>query len=397
MRNIKDFQARYDRWKNGERYWDIRGINLPQYDSANKNTITTNDGSIFNVDPSAIGARNLEVTTPDVEVIGKKQYPYQSAFNPYALTEGIQYALGNTVGKVMEPISKIPGAMPVLRTLTPSNLIGTLRTGIPMWDEKNPGFGDSYGDKQLNLLFDLGTSVSPIRVNYGTPLQKLKYSRLGERVRGIKVTDEVHHGSYYPFDIDKARTSNPKTGDSGFHVGDTSEPTLFKANSQFGGVQYKGKLQLKEPAFEVPDFERWNPYQFWSYAKENKEFANYLQRHGLSVDDFGRMSDKIDDGVQQLADRLKDSGIALKYKNKYETRTGNGYSYYLTNPKQAHFTEILDFGKPNSKIWDTYTYVKKAPMSALVQTNNWQSLPTSKYTTIRPIGIINKTSYEKEK
>lgn len=72
MRNIKDFQARYDRWKNGERYWDIRGIDLPQYDSANKNTITTDDGSVFNVDPSAIGARNLEVTTPEVEIVAQK-------------------------------------------------------------------------------------------------------------------------------------------------------------------------------------------------------------------------------------------------------------------------------------------------------------------------------------
>ena len=38
MRNIKDFQARYDRWKNGERYWDIRGVDLPKYDTADKNT-----------------------------------------------------------------------------------------------------------------------------------------------------------------------------------------------------------------------------------------------------------------------------------------------------------------------------------------------------------------------
>lgn len=38
MRNIKDFQARYDRWKNGERYWDIRGVDLPQYDTGDKNT-----------------------------------------------------------------------------------------------------------------------------------------------------------------------------------------------------------------------------------------------------------------------------------------------------------------------------------------------------------------------
>ena len=72
MRNIKDFQARYDRWKNGERYWDIRGIDLPRYDTGDKNTVVTDDGSVFNVDPSAIGARNLEVTTPEVQVIAQK-------------------------------------------------------------------------------------------------------------------------------------------------------------------------------------------------------------------------------------------------------------------------------------------------------------------------------------
>lgn len=38
MRDIKDFQARYDRWKNGERYWDIRDVDLPRYDTADKNT-----------------------------------------------------------------------------------------------------------------------------------------------------------------------------------------------------------------------------------------------------------------------------------------------------------------------------------------------------------------------
>lgn len=38
MKNIKDFQARYNRWKNGERYWDIRGIDLPRYDDGDKQT-----------------------------------------------------------------------------------------------------------------------------------------------------------------------------------------------------------------------------------------------------------------------------------------------------------------------------------------------------------------------
>jgi hypothetical protein len=29
--NTKPFQERYDRWKNGENYWEIVGSPLPQY------------------------------------------------------------------------------------------------------------------------------------------------------------------------------------------------------------------------------------------------------------------------------------------------------------------------------------------------------------------------------
>lgn len=43
MGNIKNFQARYDRWKNGERYWDIRGIDLPRYDTGDKTTMKKKD------------------------------------------------------------------------------------------------------------------------------------------------------------------------------------------------------------------------------------------------------------------------------------------------------------------------------------------------------------------
>lgn len=258
-----------------------------------------------------------------------------------------------------------------------------MRTGATPWSQSNEGFGTSKDDQALNSLFNYGMSVVPFKVNYGTPWKKLKYSKLGERVRGIKVTDDVYHGSYQPFDISKARTSNPNVGDSGFHVGDTSEPTLFVANNIKGGVQYKGKLQLKEPAFEVPDFGRWNPYQFWSYAKENKEFANYLQKHGLSAEDFGNMSDSMSKGVQQLADKVKNSGIALKYKNKYETKTGDGYSYYLSNPNQAHFTDMLQYNKNKGILWiDSIEQTRKASMEQLIGTNPYTKLPTDKQITI---------------
>lgn len=38
MKDVKDFQERYNRWKNGERYWDIRGVELPKYDTGEKDT-----------------------------------------------------------------------------------------------------------------------------------------------------------------------------------------------------------------------------------------------------------------------------------------------------------------------------------------------------------------------
>ena len=129
MKNIKTFKARYDRQK--------RGIDLPRYEDGVK-TVIADDGSVFNVNSSAIGVHNLEVTTPEVEVVGKKQYPYQSAFNPYALTEGIQYALGNTVGKVIEPISNLHEGVPnngvyKLVDLSPQN-IGYLNKKVRLID-----------------------------------------------------------------------------------------------------------------------------------------------------------------------------------------------------------------------------------------------------------------------
>lgn len=74
MKDTKDFQERYNRWKNGERYWDIRGVELPKYDTAEKDTNNqeyifqrpdgtyysspTNDGA-FIEDVSPVLKRNL--------------------------------------------------------------------------------------------------------------------------------------------------------------------------------------------------------------------------------------------------------------------------------------------------------------------------------------------------
>lgn len=64
MRNIKNFQERYNRWKNGERYWDIRGIDLPKYDGADKNTqnIFQRDNGTYYASPTNEAAYTEDVT-----------------------------------------------------------------------------------------------------------------------------------------------------------------------------------------------------------------------------------------------------------------------------------------------------------------------------------------------
>ncbi|QOR57728.1 hypothetical protein [uncultured phage cr131_1] len=74
MRDIKDFQARYDRWKNGERYWDIRGVDLPRYDTADKYTenivlVPLDNVSIDEHGNALIGGRIMSVAQlPEVTI-----------------------------------------------------------------------------------------------------------------------------------------------------------------------------------------------------------------------------------------------------------------------------------------------------------------------------------------
>lgn len=66
--NTQDFNNRFQRWKNGERYWDIRGIDLPRYDNADKLT----DPQIqipYNTDNLVYNAGTL----PEVEVTAENK------------------------------------------------------------------------------------------------------------------------------------------------------------------------------------------------------------------------------------------------------------------------------------------------------------------------------------
>lgn len=67
MKDTNNFQERYNRWKNGERYWDIRGVELPKYDTADKDTNNTayvyqrSDGTYYST-PTNDGAFIEDIT-----------------------------------------------------------------------------------------------------------------------------------------------------------------------------------------------------------------------------------------------------------------------------------------------------------------------------------------------
>lgn len=97
---------------------------------------------------------------PEITVRGispeTKARNYSSVYDRYALPNLINWGLENTAGKALQPaIEKYPWSANILKAITPSSYIGTLREGKAPWDLSNTGFGDSKDMQSANLLFDL--------------------------------------------------------------------------------------------------------------------------------------------------------------------------------------------------------------------------------------------------
>lgn len=188
-----------------------------------------------------------------------------------------------------------------------------------------------------------------------------------DRIRGIKYTDDVYHGSPNAFDIDNARTYSSRAEDSGFHLGNSPTPTYARANGVQGGVVYKGKIKLKEEPFEVRDLQRWGPTEIAAEYYNNPAFKKYLDEKGIDVDALLHKADELDkeywlaDGPGQqkwlrqhggfesqkyLAKLFKEKNISFKYKNDFETFDGKPeYSYAIYNPQNAIWTKKFKFSK----------------------------------------------------
>ena len=94
---------------------------------------------------------------------------YSSAYDRYALPDLINWGLEGTIGKALQPvIEEYPWSANVLKAMTPSSYIGTLREGKAPWDLSNTGFGDSKDMQSANLLFDLAVGLKGVKgINKG--------------------------------------------------------------------------------------------------------------------------------------------------------------------------------------------------------------------------------------
>ena len=100
----------------------------------------------------------------------EKRAEYSSAYDPYALTDLLDWTAENTIGLPIKLAAQteigqkaIPYVGKVLSVAQPSKWYGTFTgKGVP-WSEKNTGFGDNKHDKSLNTLVDWAISPTLVK------------------------------------------------------------------------------------------------------------------------------------------------------------------------------------------------------------------------------------------
>ena len=100
----------------------------------------------------------------------EKRAEYSSAYDPYALTDLLDWTAENTIGLPIKWATQtetgqkaLPYVGKVLSVVQPSKWYGTFTGKGAPWSEKNIGFGDSKHDKSLNTLVDWALSPALVK------------------------------------------------------------------------------------------------------------------------------------------------------------------------------------------------------------------------------------------
>lgn len=146
---------------------------IPKYQSKGKlpdyyyQTTDTSNGTTYNVHPSAFGAKELTVTTPEVKVTARHpSYQYRSVFDQTAAWEPVHGALellGKAFNKATDATGTTEMAQKVMPWLMPSQYVGWVRTGNRPGAEGNTGFGEDKMGQYVNEMFDLGVAPAAMK------------------------------------------------------------------------------------------------------------------------------------------------------------------------------------------------------------------------------------------
>lgn len=303
MKDTKDFQERYNRWKNGERYWDIRGVELPKYDTAEKNTNNTayvyqrSDGTYYST-PTNDGAF-IEDITP----VLKRNLSDESTWDFVGSNTGRRYNTQYTDEQLQQIAQE---------QFQNSEMIPWIdRAGNKHRDVNVKGLSPAdpimsfalesvAGAPVYNKVFQIGKNLTGNLVKDFA--RDFGYTKFGNWTRNkilssqlnknIKNLDKI--GGFYPKFTEKVLNIKPKNSNGRYQF---DEPTyqiytgpkhdISEIINQFGHVKLKNLLNIQNEALKnIPngtiarhrlENQKWHPTDWNTFLHTRDVYKRALQ------------------------------------------------------------------------------------------------------------------------
>ena len=303
MKDTKDFQERYNRWKNSERYWDIRGVELPKYDTAEKDTNNqeyifqrpdgtyysspTNDGA-FTEDVLPVLKRNLSDASTWDFVGSNTGRRYNTQYTDEQLQQMAQDQFQNS--EIIPWVDRAGNKHRDINVkgLSPADPImsSTLENvaGAPVYNKVFQIGKNLTG----NLVKDFARDFGYTKLGNWTR-NKILSSQLNKNIKNL---DKI--GDFYPKFIEKVLNIKPKNSNGRYQF---DEPTyqiytgpkhdISEIIDQRGRVKLKNLLDIQNEALKnVPngtiarhrlENKKWHPTDWNTFLHTHDVYKRALQ------------------------------------------------------------------------------------------------------------------------
>lgn len=294
MKDTKDFQERYNRWKNGERYWDIRGVELPKYDTGKTSTEKKNDFYSWMdkladkkaQDWTKAPMKPLDPLLVEMQMLNDPTYNYETFYNlqPFMAERMLQAdpdAHFTDIAKTMyhPTFSDESIFSGNVSDFNPLGIIGG------HWNEAGTEYTPSASQLQNYFNYNVTRDYldrnedRPVKIN----LPKYQTGKNGKNTMNSFITDIgplVYQG------LKSRGVKNPNAYDymmrqlameSGYGG------TRYRNSHNYGGVMSKGKLKQFESDQQFVDYYlnlMNNKYRDAVSAKDLRQYAEQLGKQG---------------------------------------------------------------------------------------------------------------------